>query len=257
MIKDDYIKWHDIKEMREGYFVTYSPAMPDFSLAHLRVVILSEFTKEKLVEILETEFSIWAKKYPVQLFATLSSDKNDGIDLQPLKNTDVVTGHFDPVKKQLFFEWGLKGSEGAPEVLKDPQYIRLLYKDLPHKTATDIRKNIAESNRQAQLLNKGWKIYKFFELLIWPPVKGIFAFPLKIKKYVSNIWEFVKLDAGLPKSEKEKKKESDELRKRHILYHVARNPMGFERLKAENFEKETKERILKEAEEVQKQASAN
>jgi hypothetical protein len=35
---------------------------------------------------------------------------------------------------------------------------------------------------------------------------------------------------------------------KHYFYHCERNPEGFARLKAENFEREAKERIIKEAE---------
>jgi len=56
-------------------------------------------------------------------------------------------------------------------------------------------------------------------------------------------------------SKSEKEKAEKELKMSHYFYHCERNLEGFARLKIENFEREAKERILKETEDLRNKTS--
>jgi len=64
-----------------------------------------------------------------------------------------------------------------------------------------------------------------------------------------------KLFWHLEPSKSEKEKAEKELTMGHYYYHCERNPEGFARLKVENFEREARERIVKEAEALRNKAA--
>ncbi|HXV49315.1 MAG TPA: hypothetical protein VEB61_10970, partial [Candidatus Binatia bacterium] len=59
--------------------------------------------------------------------------------------------------------------------------------------------------------------------------------------------EALKLLGMWPKTDRDLATEEEELRIRHHHYHCERNPEGFRRLKLENFERESREAIRREA----------
>jgi len=60
--------------------------------------------------------------------------------------------------------------------------------------------------------------------------------------------QWLKMTGRWKKSVKEIAKDADDLRMRHHHYHCERNPDGFLRLKVENFDRESREQVKKEAE---------
>jgi hypothetical protein len=65
--------------------------------------------------------------------------------------------------------------------------------------------------------------------------------------FVKAAIQTLRLTGHLPKSTREKEKEAEELRMRHHHHHCEWNPEAFQRLKAENFEREAIARTRAEA----------
>jgi len=62
----------------------------------------------------------------------------------------------------------------------------------------------------------------------------------------------MKMLAYVGRSEREKHKDAEELRMQHHHYHCERNPEGFMRLKAENFERDAREETHRETDELKR-----
>lgn len=90
----------------------------------------------------------------------------------------------------------------------------------------------------------GWVILPLLVLLITEiEIVSRIAFWTAVAKL---IWETMKIYGKprkwFPAYERYRKRiDEEELRKRHFIYHCERNPKGFARLKAENFERERTE----------------
>jgi hypothetical protein len=68
-----------------------------------------------------------------------------------------------------------------------------------------------------------------------------------IYAFVKATTQALRLTGRLPRSKREREKETKESKMRHYAYHCERNPEAFERLKLENFEREAIEKTKAEA----------
>ena len=86
----------------------------------------------------------------------------------------------------------------------------------------------------------------------WAIIEYLGSEWLAIAVLLYSLWQAFrtarKLFWRVEPSKSEKEKAEKELKMRHYFYHCERNPEGFTRLKIENFEREAKERTLKEVE---------
>lgn len=141
MLSGDHIKWENVKQMREGYFVEYHPANSNFKLSSISVTILDKYSLEEIAEVLEREFSQWAKLYPIPLLATAADELDSVIDLSTVRPCDHIVGYYDPAVKKMTMNWDLMKDHEMPAHLLTDEHFKEVYKELPFRTGKDIREN--------------------------------------------------------------------------------------------------------------------
>ena len=255
------INWDKIKKKRDGYFVEYQPARyePDdksYPLAILIVVIVSQFSKDAIAQVLENEFKIWASLYPVALMAMACDEAESKIDLSSVRPGSDIVGFCDPTNKQIALRWELLKDDQIPDLLKRKERLKEIYRDVPFKTGQEIKE---KTTQYYQNIRTGRRVI-FAALIIWllvPVAIEIWGISNPFISAAIVIYSIVKAAIALLKllgilkpSTKEISKSEKERKMEHYYYHCEMNPMGFLRLRNENFEREARESIKKEYEDL-------
>lgn len=246
----DFIVWDPIKVGRGSYIVEYNPARTDQTIAILALVFTSSMDDEEIAQLLEKEFAEWARKYPTYLFASAWDEKEDQIELDHVRPAKQITGYYDAQTHELLMLWGLLPENEATERLKRREHLVNIYAGLPYKTAEQCAANAEKHLQQMRKLKRALGVWEFTRLFIWPLLKKIplISGYLMVRNYGKAISKWQRFTGERKLTPGELVQEEKELRARHILYHVEKNPEAFELLKAQNFERDAKERVSKEAE---------
>lgn len=239
--------WEDAKEDRGAYYVIYSPInLKNCNLASLYLVYTSPAKDEKIAFEMEKELEIWASKYPLPLKVTALDEKGDQISLDHLKPSDELIGYFD--NNKLIKSWR-KLSEETFGRVTDEQ-LKQIYKGLPFQT----RKEKEEEAENKLKEKRNIKKFLDFTLLTWLFVLILISYLGWQNYWVGALAFFYALYKIIRrgfrlfghKTKKELENQEIERKKNHYYYHCERNPEGFAKLRAENFDLREKERIQEE-----------
>ena len=256
-MRSEKIFFEKVKIHRNWYFVEYSPPTESVPFASIDLVILNCTDKSKIAEAMESELKFWLARYPVPVMVSAFDGKENLIHLNSVRDCDHLMGCLPNGQPLPKFHWRLlKNDELSPEAL-NRNHLKEIYHDIPFKvrTSEDFERDIREQRR---IVRMGWLI-----VFIWAGVVPLAVIILgETSVWVSKIvlvyslWkaivEILKLTGKLKKSPREIKQALEKSEMEHHHYHCKKNPMGFLRLKNENFEKETEERVRKEAEALRK-----
>lgn len=250
-----FIIWDTIKESRDGYFVEYVPPRSDMWLATLAVVIVANQTHLAIATILEAEFLQWAKRYPVPLMASACNDTEDLINLSDVRPYNHLCGYYDPSMDNLVMEWRGLGNKEFPEDIKQEDHLKQVYSGLPQRSQQQIKLEVELRAQQMRYAKRMLIFLSFIWFLVVPAIIEFlgekytwFATLLLFILFGKATLKWLKLAGYLKQSAKEKREAEKQLKMRHYFYHCERNPEGFMKLKSENFDREAKERVLKEME---------
>jgi Sec-independent protein translocase protein TatA len=242
-----------IKEHRGQYFVEYHPPNFGARFAILYLVFLNPIDKKKVAELMEAELNRWLKRYAVPIMVSAFDEKDTPICLMEEKGFDFLFGFLDSNTNVLRY-WRQVKDEELPADALDTNYLRRVYVDIPYKTGEQIQQDIKKRNRSIRtgwFIVSGWTaIAAIIPILIL--ILGqtnrlieIIAFAYSLYRAVNKAYKLIGKKKPSPKEieriEKERKME-------HYYYHCEQNQEGFRRLMIENFEKDAKEDIQKEAE---------
>jgi hypothetical protein len=250
---DGFIIWEPIKEARDGFYIEYLPPRSDMWLAHLTVTFLAPSAPATVTEILEKEFQYWARKFPIPLMASASDDTDTVLDLSSVRPYDHICGYYDPGADQLVMvRRGLKNGE-FPDHLKQEGHLRMVYADLPARTEKQIKAEVAAHVQQTRRAKHVLLFLFFLWLLVIPAIIEFlgdkytwFATLLLFFIFGKSTIKWLKMAGYIKQSEREIREADKQQKMRHYYYHCERNPEGFARLRAENFEREAKETTRKE-----------
>jgi len=250
------IIWNKKELHRDWYYVEYCPPIESFRFASINLVILNSVDKTKIAEAMEAEARFWLNRYPIPVMVSAFDDKEDLIHLDPIKDCNHLMGVLIN-NKEPSLHWKLLKDAELPVAALDQNYLQKIYHDIPFRiwTSADVERVKKEQRREFQIL---WLI-----LFIWVGVIPlVFVVLGETSVWVAKmvlayaIWKIIvsvlKISGMWKKSKREQKKEDEEREKEHHHYHCKLNPKGFLRLKIENFERETRERVRKEAEALKK-----
>jgi hypothetical protein len=171
------------------------------------------------------------------------------------RTTD-CSSEYAPGTGTLTYAWKV---EELPPFLNDtinlPDW-RTIYKDVPFRTDAEVKANANREWLKIRKQNLILKVILALWLAAYPAAWAIVQYLgpewLAVAVLLYSLWQAFrtarKLFWRVEPSKSEKEKAEKELKMGHYFYHCERNPEGFARLKVENFEREAKERILKEAE---------
>lgn len=252
-----FILWEEVKELREGYFVSYHPPRSDMWLATLAVSFPTHREPESIAAIMESEFILWARKYPVPLMVSSFDDTDALIDLTPIKTSSHLCGYFDPIADNMTMQWhGMKDAE-FPEHLKQREHLQITYADLPARNEKEIKAEVLQHAKQMRLAKRVLLFLAFLWLLVVPAIIEYlggqytwFATLLLFFIFGKSSIKWLKLAGYVKPSAKENKQAEEQLKKNHYYYHCEKNPEGFLKLKIDNFDREAKERMNTEIKEL-------
>jgi hypothetical protein len=243
--------FEEIKEKRNQYYVGYEPSY-DSGFAFVSLTLIECLPYERIIKYMEYELDYWLKKYRIPVMISAFDDTDSLIYVKDIENSHLF-GWFDPTTKSLRTAWEInKVPNFTLEEYGREQWLNHI--DIPYKTAEQVKEN---ANKKVKRSVKGVKLLKFF-MLMWVcviPITWIIIqlfSPFWLGVAVTILSLIKALDAGRKvywkskKSTKEIKEEEIERKRDHYFYHCELNPEGFYRLRTENFEKESRERNLKE-----------
>lgn len=245
------IYFSTVEEKRDKYFVEYYPPSHGTPFASLSITFLEALTHQETVEVMENEAVIWLKRYPIAIMISAFDDAGDLIYLQDVKAESHLICFYNPTKTNIQFHWTLLKNEEMPKDALDIKYLLKVYESLNRKTSAELKLEAAVSMKQLRL---GTNIIIFWTVIL-PAIVLVLEFfsPQWLAALVlvyglfKALIQWLKMTGRWKKSAKEIAKDAQDLRMRHHHYHCEQNPEGFLRLKHENFQKESKEQIKKEA----------
>ena len=247
--EDEELFFRSLKEDRGWYFVEYYPPISGDRFATLQLVIPGEARSEDIANSMEAELKHWLRRFPIPIMASAFDGKGDLLPLDGIRECNHLIGYLNE-REDVIAVWRLLKNEELPARALDRAYLKDVYSNIPFKTKRQLRE---EANEHGKRLRVGW-IIVFVWAVVVPAAVAILEWWsnwLGAVVLIYSLWKAVekalRLTGKWPKSKAELEKEAEEVRARHHHYHCERNPEGFQRLKAENFERWEKERINEEA----------
>jgi hypothetical protein len=247
----DHLFFQSTKEDRGWYFVEYRPPIHNYKFATLQLVILNkEKGLEEISESMEAESVIWLERYPIPIMISAYDDKGDLIILKEIRGCDHLIGFIDKQTHKVVREWRLLPNEELPSDALDTSYLRKIYSEIPFKTKQQLKDEAKQNAKHWQL---GWWIVFVWAVVVpagiailewWSDWLGVVVLIYSLWKAMENT---LRLMGKWQKSRFEIEKDAEETKMHHHHYHCERNPEGFNRLKAENFERWEREELHKEA----------
>ncbi len=250
----DEIKFDKLKENRETYFVEYQPPFPSYPFAILRLVFPVMLSKEQIVELMELEADKWLKRYPITVMVSAFDDIGSLINLEPIRNCNHLFGFIGNSGEECRI-WRLVPSTELPGSALNTEYLKNVYKDILYETGDQLRH---EAVKRARQIRTGWFIV-FVWVGIIPALIILLDFTghwrwLSVMVFTFSLSQALikalKLSGKWKPSKREIARQEEERQMRFHHYHCKQNPAGFQKLMSENFEREQKEAIHKEAEEL-------
>jgi hypothetical protein len=250
-VENDQLFFQTTKEDRGWYFVEYRPPISGYQFATLQLVVLEKVrAQEEIAQSMEAELVNWLERYPVPVMVSAFDDSGQLIRLEGHRACDHVIGYINKQTHEAIREWRLLSNEELPKDALDTSYLRSVYSQIPFKTKQQLRE---EAQQKAKHLRFGWWIVFVWAVVVpagaailewWSDWLGVAVLLYSLYKAVEKA---LRLMGKWPKSKAEMQKEAEEARMRHHHYHCERNPDGFERLKVENFERDARDDVRKEA----------
>ena len=249
---DNWVRFESIEIDKDGYYLTYSPIFTGQNLAVLSISFYEQIEVSKAVQILESELKHWIKKYPTPLMALASNKTNTDLDIKSETGNEFIFGYLGS-DGNLVMKWEVVPDEEYSHIQFSKEKLLGIYEGLNYKTSKEAHAEISNkvSNRKKLI----------FVMLLWfsviPALIAIFGWANPYVSFLALIYSlYVALKKGvevtghIKPSDSEKEKMKEEQEKEHHHYHCKENPDGFNRLKQENFSKESKERLKEKIEKL-------
>lgn len=249
-----------IKENRGSYFVEYQPPVYTNPFATLSLVYTENYDLGSVAHAMKAEVAQWLARYPVPIMAWAYDAAENSI--RPHGNADdgLLVGWYVPGTATVTYAWKI---EGLPPFLNDTANLpdwRAIYRDVPFRTDAEVKANASRERAKTRKQNLTLKIALAVWLAVIPAVWAIIQYLgpdwLAAAVLLYSLGQAFrtarKLFWRVEPSKAEKEKAEKELKMGHYFYHCERNPEGFARLKIENFDREARERTVKDAEALRK-----
>ena len=249
MATDD-IRFGLLKEDRDWYFVEYSPPMANYRFSLLQLSVVESRDAQAVATAMESEVGEWLSRYPVPVMATAFSSDGSVLSLKGDRPIDNLMAWLDPAQSQPVLRWELVANDALPDVALNREFLKEIFANVPFKTGREIQEEVA---KQIAAQKVGWWLVFVWAVLVplgvavlewWSDLLGLVVLGYA---FVKAAIQALRLTGHLPKSTRQREKAAEELKVRHHHYHCERNPEAFERLKAENFDREEIERTKAEA----------
>lgn len=241
-----------INEHRGDYYVTYRPADLRTPFALVQLTFPHQVgDAAKVKQAMEAELEYWVRRYPVPAMVTSFDVKERVVHVSDNQDESHLIGFIDRQSEQVSRFWRLLKNEEFPAEQMEEKYLAEVYKEIPFRRQADVR---IDAYRKAIATGRAVRLFMF--LVVGVPVLieivslGVdwIGYLLSIISISIGLYKFGKTMGWIKPSRREKEKAEKDLKMSHYYYHCERNPDGFNRLKIENFERETIENTLQEEE---------
>jgi hypothetical protein len=249
MAPDD-IRFESLKEDRDWYFVEYSPPMANYRFSLLLLSVVESRDAQAVATAMESEVGEWLGRYPVPVMAIAFSSDGSVLSLKGVRPIDHLIAWLDPAQSHPVLRWELVENDSLPDVALNQEFLKDIFANVPSKTGRDIQEEVVKHIAAQKV---GWWLVFVWAVLVplgiavlewWSDLLGLVVLGYAVAKAAIQA---LRLTGHLPKSTQQHQKAAEELKVRHHHYHCERNPEAFERLKAENFNREEIERTKVEA----------
>lgn len=244
----------ELKELRDGFFVTYSPSDSRFNLATVDLVFVDQVPDAKEIKArMESELNYWLERFPVPAMVGAFDATGAFIHLPGDSHTSHLMGYTEPLTKMPVRRWGLYSDKELPAEQLNEAYLAKVYKAVPFRFADIVRQ---QAERDHKRTTRAIKLFAFFIVAV--PV-GIELVSLGVEwighllagaSILAGLYKVCKTMGWVKRSKIEEEKAEKEQKMAHYYYHCERNPHAFEKLKCESFKKEAIERTQREAAEL-------
>lgn len=243
-----------IKESRgDRFFVEYTPPFEGNTFASLSLVYAAESPIAQIRNDLKQEAMRWIHRYDFPLVASAWSDDDALVDVSSGQDQNHVLAWNENGQSRIL--WGRLAEFRIPEAASDQASLRRIFADVPHTTAAERREQVNKEARQTRTGLRVIVAFLVFRRAVVPAAVALAFYLHPLLGFIGLLGALADALHGglrvlgyLPKSRKEREDEERMRRLEHFDYHCTRNPEGFERLKAENFAREARERTQQEAE---------
>jgi len=245
------ITFDTIKETRDGYIVRYYPDINN-NFADLCICFVKEDINEaEIVKIMEEELACWIKKYPIPIMASAFDNSDQLIHIKDF-NHSFLYGWIDHQTKELKSTWNSDDGK-IIETIECKNGWDIVIKNISFRTSAQIKEqgNVWIKQRQKEVRTA--KIFGIIWLgvipLSWIAIKNFSYKWISIIATVYSVWKIIKNVKKICFAKIGEKETPEQEKKRKMefyYYHCERNPLGFNKLRAENLKKESQEQIAKE-----------
>lgn len=241
-----------INEHRGDYYVTYRPAdlRTPFAIVQLTFPRQVEETA-KVKQAMELELEYWVRRYPVPAMVTAFDAKEHIVHFSENADESHLIGFIDAQSGCVSRFWRLLEHHELPAEQMEENYLAKVYKEVPFRRQADVRK---AAYQKAKASGRAVQLFMFFvvgvPVLIEIVSLGIdwIGYLLSIISVSVGLYKLCRAMGWIKPSKREQEKTEKDLKMSHYYYHCEKNPEGFNRLKVENFERETIESTLREEE---------
>lgn len=242
------IRFSILKEDRDWYYVEYVPPNEECFFSSIHLVVVKPKGLADIAEAMEAEAKAWVARYNMSSMVTAFNAEEETYDLTKVRSNKYLLAWID--SNQIALGWSLNWPDTVSKVKLTPHQLEETFFDIPFKTGFEIQK---QARRNLYRLKVGWWVVFVWAVVVpllvavvewWSDLLGYLVLGYAFFK---AFMEALRLTEGIPKSEKQRAKEAEELRMQHHHYHCERNPEAFNKLKAENLGLALKEATNKEA----------
>jgi len=242
---EEEIYREQIKERRETYYVTYQPADSRFCFAFLNLVYPEDVPdKKQIADHVSQEVAEWLSRYPVPVVAAAFDATDECVNHSDAKDFHFI-GFVDPITSRIVSKWSSLSDKDLPAEHLRPGYLATVYKSVPSKPKSLVRH---EADQKARRLKLGLQIFRIISifgvgipLLIEIISLGVawIGYVLATISISTGAFKLGKVFRWIKPSKRQLAKDEEVRKMRHYFYHCERNPNGFNRLKIENFERQS------------------
>ena len=242
------INYKQIKKLHELYLVEYSPPTEYTKMAIVSLTPRVNLSQDEIAELIEKETLIWTQKFPLTTMTSAFHENGDLIDLSAVRTSNSFVSFFDRDGNLLKSTWETKSTPDNTFYPEGDTKGYFIEQQVINRFDPELE--IKKHKRQILILRItavtwGALIPAIYEIsnLVGPKWISILACVYGLYKALRtslNAWDL------LPQSSAAKLKQEIERKKDHYYYHCELNPMGFLKLKGENFDLEEKAKLKKE-----------
>lgn len=231
--------------------------MIDINYAVLDIYFTSDLGFEEIASIMENELTLWITKYPVPTLVYPLDKTEDTISIGSIRKGDFLMGYVDDTSKNIAETWGdyakLIHSKNIKHITDEK--LNSLYRGLAFKTIDDQIKESNEEIRTKHKIKRFMDVYFFSWLLvsILILVAGFKSYLVGVLAFLYSLYQLYKKARSFKghKTAKQLEDAKKKLEMDHYYYHCELNPKGFLRLKQENSEKMSQDKLRNQKEAIE------